>query len=79
MDPTEENVISLLREHIDKVSETDAPDIEDMCDLSLGLSLSMVVMVRESRDNPSHMLEIITPYLKAAYGLGMNRGKGENE
>ena len=78
MHPTEKNVLSLTEEHA-RVITLGHPDIRDIADLNTGLSMSIGVMLQEAEtgqwSNPTVILEIVAPYLKAAYGLGFNRGE----
>lgn len=80
MDTREENILSLVEEHVGVLADRNHPDISDMADLNMGLVITINVIAHQAQAGELMELALIpqitAPYLKAAYGLGQNRGKG---
>lgn len=71
-----ENVLSLLKEHGNEI-RTRKVDHEDMADLVTGLSISVKMMIEMGENREFEIVAVVTPYIKAAYGLGLARGQFE--
>lgn len=75
-----EILLSIFKEHNDKL-RVGAPTIdrEDCVTLSVALSMTVEMWITHPHMYEENMaLEVITPYIRSAYGIGLDRGRQEN-
>ena len=68
-----DNIESLSKEHSAPITK----DLEDLADLSSALALTVFAMMNAEIVTTDAVMEIVTTYIRIAYSLGRNRGKGE--
>ena len=71
LDTLGNNIESLIQEHSHHLEDE---LIEDMVDLSQGLSLAILVLAQNNIIDQHIAVATATAYLRAAYGVGYNKG-----
>ena len=72
-----ENLQSLFAQYRHLITSASDPDVHDIRDLAVGLSVGIDMIRQGEPCTDPEIMEMVMPFLRAAYGVGLSRGGAE--